>query len=110
MFAMIFRKFYDDKTSFFILTKRSSGFSLAKDKKIALRVLNEMKEELHESQKTILQEMRKNPRITLGEISVKMGLNEVTVIRHVRILKLKGYLRRLGPRYKSVDRRWGVLK
>jgi len=67
-------------------------------------------DKLTENQKTIIKEMDKNPRITQWELSVVMHLDESTVRKNIRILKLKGIVRRLGPRYKSVDRRWEVLK
>jgi len=62
-----------------------------------------------ERQKIIIEEMRKNPQITQWELSCILDVNTRTVERHVNKLKKKGFIKRLGPRYKSVDRRWEVL-
>ena len=68
------------------------------------------KEKLTENQKKIIEEMRKNPRITLWELSIIINMNESNIQKNVRKLREKGIIRRIGPHYRSVDRRWEVLK
>lgn len=65
---------------------------------------------LNETQKGIIEEMKKNPQVTYWELSMKLNRNESNIGRNIRLLRLMGVIRRLGPRYKSVDRRWEVLK
>lgn len=65
--------------------------------------------DLTENQKRIIEEMRKNPRITHWELGRIIGIGADNITRNVRILKLKGLVRRIGPWYKSVDRYWEVL-
>ena len=68
-----------------------------------------MEEELSKNQKRIIEEIRKNPQITHWELGMIIGIGTDNVTRNVRILKLKGLVRRHGPHYKSVDRYWEVL-
>lgn len=67
-------------------------------------------DKLTEKQKIIIEQMKKNPRITQWELSIILDVNTRTIERNVKILKDKGMIKRLGPRYKSIDRRWEVLR
>ena len=66
--------------------------------------------ELHETQKKIIEEIKKNPEVTQWELAVKLNRNESNIGRNMRLLRLMGIIRRVGPRYQSVDRRWEVIK
>jgi len=68
------------------------------------------RKELSETQKKIIEEVKKNPKVTQWELSIKLDRNERNIRGHMRLLKFMGILRRVGPRYNSVDRRWEVLK
>ena len=54
--------------------------------------------------------MKKNPRITQWELSIILNVASSTIELHVKKLKEKGFIRRIGPHYRSIDRRWEVLK
>jgi len=68
------------------------------------------RKELSETQKKIIEEVKKTPKVTQWELSIKLDRNERNIRGHMRLLKFMGILRRVGPRYNSVDRRWEVLK
>ena len=69
-----------------------------------------MKEKLCETQKKIIEEIKKNPKVTQWELSIKLDRNERNIRGHMRMLKFLGILRRVGPCYNSIDRRWEILK
>lgn len=99
------------KAWFFHLYSKLFRILLGKfDKDWIMRISKMKKDELTETQKTIIEQMRKNPRITQWELCRILGINTTSVCRNVKKLKRLGFVRRIGPRYKSIDRYWEVLK
>ena len=68
------------------------------------------RKDVMEKQKRIIEEMRKNPQITYWDLQLILKISEKAVYKNIKKLKDAGIVRRLGPRYKSVDRRWEVLE
>jgi len=54
--------------------------------------------------------MRKNPKVTYWDLQLILGISEKSVYKNIKKLKEAGIIKRMGPRYKSVYRRWEVLK
>jgi len=63
-----------------------------------------------EKQKRIIEQMRKNPKVTYWDLQLILGISEKSVYKNIKKLKEAGIIKRMGPRYKSVYRRWEVLK
>jgi len=60
------------------------------------------------NQTKVIEGLMKNPKISLYKLSIEININERNVRRHVRILKLMGLVRRVGPNHK--DGCWEVLE
>lgn len=67
-------------------------------------------ENLNETQKRIIEEMKKNPQITYWDLQLILKRSEKSVFRNIKKLKDLGIVKRHGPCHKSVNRRWEVLK
>ncbi len=67
--------------------------------------------QMSETKKRILEEMKKNPRVSHWQLSLILDLHNVTVEKHVRRLRDWGYVKRVGPNHRGQsNRHWEVLK
>lgn len=67
-----------------------------------------IEEKLTEIEKKIIEELKKDPKISQWKLSIKLNRNEANIRRHMRILKLVGILRRVGPNHK--DGHWEIIE
>ena len=66
--------------------------------------------DLNENQKIIIEEMRKNPKITRYRLSIILEINDTSVGRNIRKLREKGIIRRVGPNQRGkANGHWEVL-
>lgn len=72
------------------------------------KILERMRQNLTENQKTILKEMKKNPKITYWDLQFIIGISDRAICRHVRKLKAIGFVRRVGPDYQGGS--WEVIE
>lgn len=53
---------------------------------------------LNECDKKILSRMKENSNITVHEISGQIGVGVTTVTKHIRVLREKGIIKRIGSK------------
>ena len=67
----------------------------------------EINEEINETEKAILNEIKKNNNITQGELAQKLSIPNITIYRSIEKLKEKGIIERTGARKNGY---WKVKK
>lgn len=65
-------------------------------------------EKINEIQKKIIEEIKKDPKVTQWNLSIKLDRNKANIGRHMRILRLMGIIRRVGPNHK--EGYWEILR
>lgn len=71
------------------------------------KILKRMRQKLTERQKKIMEEMKKNPKITYWDLQFVIGISDRSICKHVRKLKAIGLVKRVGPNYQGGH--WEVL-
>jgi len=54
----------------------------------------------------ILEQITRQPKVTIGELAAHIGISSRAIKKHLRNLKEKGNLKRIGP---DRDSRWEVI-
>jgi len=63
---------------------------------------------INPSQLKIIEELERNPKLSQWELSQKIGINDRNVRRNMRLLRLMGIVRRIGPNHK--DGHWEIIR
>ena len=75
--------------------------------KIKPQKIENVLENVPETQRIIIVEMKRNNKITYDELAKIIGKNRKTILRHISVLKQKGILKRMGP---AKGGHWEVIK
>lgn len=70
--------------------------------------LTENQKRITPTQARLLEALKKNPKTSICKLSVELEITERNLRYQVKILKLMGLLKRIGPNHK--DGYWEVLK
>lgn len=69
------------------------------------------RKEIIERQKIMLEKMKRNPKITVWDLTWILKVSDRTIFEDIKELKEKGFLKRVGPNHRGEARgHWEVLK
>ena len=78
-----------------------------REKRLVEGLVERLVEGLAENQRKMIDLIKKTPRVSKKELSVKIGISTTAVDKNIAQLKKRGFLRRVGP---DKGGHWEILK